>query len=92
MLARRHQVNAWIANDQALGPLSLGDLYWAEQMLDGMQRDLGLDRFALLLSDLPQNREKISPFISKYTQPHALLQLALFENVAHAREWALELS
>ncbi|WP_162910462.1 hypothetical protein [Hymenobacter oligotrophus] len=90
MLARRHQVNAWIANDQGLGKLSLVDMHWAEQMLENMHRDLGLDRFALLMSDLPHNREKFSPYIQKYTKPHSPLELNLFEDIGTARAWALD--
>ncbi|GAB2961654.1 hypothetical protein GCM10027048_32320 [Hymenobacter coalescens] len=90
MLARRHHVNAWIANDQSIGKLNVADLYWADQMLESMHRDLGLDRFALLLSDLAPNREQFRPYLAKYSKPHSLLELGLFDDVAQAREWALD--
>ncbi|OON66244.1 hypothetical protein [Hymenobacter sp. CRA2] len=90
-LAQRHYVTSWIANDRALGELTHGDLCWAEQMLNHMHCDLGLDRFAMIVSDLPANQQLLQPLLDKYSGPRSHISLRLFTEPNQARLWALSL-
>lgn len=89
LLARRYRVNAWISDDQALGPLNPADAQWAETMLRSLAQELGVTRFALLESADAQNRQLLHPHVKQYSAPTSPLQLRRFTSLAQARRWAL---
>jgi hypothetical protein len=89
LLARRHRVNAWLSDDQALGPLSPADAQWAATMLHSLQHDLAVTRFALLESEDARNRRLLHPLVAQFSGSDSPLQLQRFASLAQARAWVL---
>ncbi|MCC3156887.1 hypothetical protein LJ737_06545 [Hymenobacter sp. 15J16-1T3B] len=89
-LARKHRVQAWIADDRRLGPVRPTDLEWVVTTVVPEFVALGIDRFAMIEAEDPLNKLLISNAADTVTR-ELPLQVRRFTDPDEARRWACQL-
>ena len=88
-LARRHGVQAWIADDRRLGPVRPADLEWVVTTVVPEFITLGIERFAMVEAEDPLNKLLITNATDTVTQELPLL-VRRFTDPEAARRWACQ--
>ncbi|MGI4865413.1 MAG: hypothetical protein ACRYFZ_15935 [Janthinobacterium lividum] len=83
-----HHVQAWIGDDRMLGAIRPIDTGWAEQHILTPLSQAGLQRFALLDSQIALNQLIIGDMY-KRIKPVVDYEIRHFTDLSEARAWAL---
>lgn len=87
VFSQQYHAKAWVGDDRLLGAIRPTDTEWAEQAILVPLSQAGLQRFALLDSQMALNRFIIGDMY-KRVEPAVSFEIRHFDDLAEARAWA----